>query len=457
MDFSGFDDVSASLHICCIGTPEQVQGLQWSLNHRSHEGKNFRVYRAKLSDSVESFDDYNYIVIFLDMAQPVPAEIIRRISADKKGLVAFIQPTPGQLLALNQASDWGAISWDGAAYDEVAERLDGFIAKEERKIQNLAFISSAKRWIRKHFLEVDEIRIINPKDDWKMPTQRRLDPALGRLSVGCRDSRADMTLPFVGDEILFELNFLQGKWSVNVKAQDHIVKVSGDENELGAGDEIQVQDILFMLGRGTELEEFFGIARKLSILGESESTKVLEGRRNQFIESELAGRCRSLIYQQTTGELLVEDGHRSASIFFFSGVIIHCVTGAVSGLKALLRVLSWPSPRWDFVNWSVSKMPIDTMRLDLLSFSRAIEENQKTMERVRSFVPPAQLHMKIKPSEFLARKVWSIEENLVLAAVGEYPLAREILNFCRVPDSQIYETLIELRRQGILMLQQPSR
>ena len=389
--------------------------------------------------------------MLLDLGQPVPVESLQDISKTKEGLCAFIQPTPGQLLALNNASDWAALAWDGVSVSDIALRVDKSIAKLERKIQNKAFIDSARSWIKKQFHDIDELCLVNPPDNWSLPKRRKLDSSIGVLSLGCLDSSADIQLPLPGKDELCELRYFDKVWSVKSLSDAYRVELRGDPTHLRCDDEIQIHDLVFTLGRGSEVDEFYGIAKRLSVIDDDDAKDALDGRKIDYAGDSIEEYCRSLMYRQVTGELRVKSHHKSGSIYFYAGSIVHATAGAVNGPKALLRIMSWADATWIFDPGVASKVPLDSMRLDIAHFTRAVQGTKKTMEKVAGFIPPMGVSLKIVPSQYEAKKFWTIPETKVLASVGEYGLVRDILNYCSLPDSEIFETLIELRRQGLLL------
>ncbi len=438
-------------HVLCLGAPEQVKGLQWALDQGAPSRRAYKVYRGSLSDLPVSYSDYDFVVMLLDLGQPVPVESLQKIATKKEGLCAFIQPTPGQLLALNEASDWNAIAWDGVSVSEIAIKVDRSVENMERKINNKAFIDSARSWIRKQFHEVEELKLVNPPENWNQSVRRRLDQSIGVLSFGCRDSQADVRLLLPGSDDLCELRFYEGDWSIQGLSNKFPVEFRGDPSKIRSGDELQINNLIFCFGRNSEVDEFVGIARKLSIIGDEDSSVDNDGKSAHHSSQELENYCRSLMYRQASGELSINSDHKSGSIFFYLGDIVHATTGAVSGQKALLRIINWADVSWAYVAESLSSVPLDSMRLDLMNFTRSVQSSRKTLEKVRAYVPPAGVSLKIVPEKFMAKVQWTIPETKVLASVGEYGLVRDILNYCPLPDTEIFETLIDLRRQGLLL------
>jgi len=444
-------DFGDATHILCLGAPEQVKGLQWALDHKAPSRRAYKVYRGRLDELSSSYNEYDYVVLLLDLGQPVPVEFLKDVAPKKEGLCAFIQPTPGQLLALNEFSDWDAVAWDGATTSDLSVRIDKAVDDLDRKINSKAFIDSARQWIKKQFHDVEEIRLINPPENWAQTLVRKLDRSVGVFSFGARESRADIKLPFPGSEDFCELRYFEKTWSVQALSKNLPIELRGDPSGLRCGDELQIHDLVFSFGRDSELDKFVGVAKKLDIIHDSDIDEVHDGRRSENVEDTIEGFCRALMSRQAVGELQVKAGHRSGSIYFYSGNVVHAMTGAVSGAKALLRIIHWPDSSWAFHEGVAAKVPLESIRLDLVGFTRSVNTSKKILNKVQAYIPPGNVSLKIVPDKFRAKRFWTIPETKVLASVGEYGIVRDILNYCPLPDAEIFETLIELRQQGLLL------
>ena len=443
-------DFDQALHILCLGSPEQVKGLQWALDHVSSSRRHFKIYRAQLQELREQYANYDFIVVLLDLGQPVPMETLREVGQSREGLCCFIQPTPGQLLALSESSAWGAMAWDGVSFEEVAQKIEQKLLQEEESIHRKAFLDSATLWIKKRVGSVGQIQLLNPPKSWAGLQARSLDASEGALSIGMLNSNSSWKLPIQGDGDICELRYFDERWSLKVLTPDISVEVRGDLENLRTGDHIQIGDLKFLVGMNPDVEEIYGIARKLSILGDEEFSESTEGRRVSFSETNLETYFTSLLYTQAIGEVQVRSGHRRALIYFDGGVISHAISGAVSGIKALLRSVMWVDAEWTFVSKKEHSEMHDTLKLNLLGFTRTVQEAKKILQKVQPFMPPPSVSLVVDPQSFQKKEGWSAAEARVLASVAEYVLVRDILNYCPLPDMEIYDTLISLRKQGLL-------
>lgn len=449
-------DFDQALHILCLGTPEQVKGLQWALDLHAPLRRQQKIYRAQLKELREQYQNYDFVVVMLDLGQPVPIETLREVAESREGLCCFIQPTPGQLLALSESTSWGAMAWDGVSYDEVANKIDQLIRRNEESIHRKAFLDSATSWIKKRIGSVGQLQLLNPPKAWSGFAFRTLDPGDAVLSLGMLNSDSDWKLPIPGDRDICELRHFDGHWSVKVLNPDVPVEVGGDPERLRTGDHILIGELKFLVGMDREVQEIFGIARKLSILEDSDLEPADEDPRVSFAGRDLENYFTSLLYSQAQGEVQVRSGHRRALVYFSGGVINHAVSGAVSGIKALLRAVTWPEAQWSFTAKRDHNELHDTLKLNLLGFTRAVQEAKKVLKKVQPFIPPSGVSLSVDPAAFRKKTDWSIAESRVLASVAEYSLVRDVLNYCPLPDMEIYDTLITLRKQGLLKPVKPA-
>lgn len=443
-------DFDQALHILCLGSPEQVKGLQWALDHHASSRRHYKIYRAQLQELRDQYANYDFIVVLLDLGQPVPMETLREVAHSREGLCCFIQPTPGQLLALSESSAWGAMAWDGVSFEEVSKKIDQQVRQHEDSIQRKAFLDSATLWIKKRVGSVGQLQLLNAPKSWNGVSSRGLDAAEGVLSVGMLNSEASWKLPIQGDRDICEFRYFDDHWSLKILNPDVTIEVRGDLDKLRTGDHVQIGDLKFLVGMNPEVEEIYGIARKLSILGDEEFSESTDGRRVSFSEGDLETYFTSLLYTQAIGEVQVRSGHRRALIYFDGGVISHAVSGAVSGVKALLRSVMWADAQWTFASKKEHAELHDTLKLNLLGFTRTVQEAKKILKNVQPFMPPPGVSLLVEPQAFLKKESWTVSEARVLAGVAEYALVRDVLNYCPLPDMEIYDTLISLRKQGLL-------
>ncbi len=250
-------------------------------------------------------------------------------------------------------------------------------------------------------------------------------------------------MPLPGTSDLFEFRYIAGHWSFKALSDKHEVSYIGDPQEARAGDEVRVGNFTFLVAMDIQVEEIFTIARRFEVV---DSRPIDESYKDRALDEVL----RELLYSQVTGELQVNAGLKMGTIFVYAGTISYAVTGAVNGMKALLRMLTWDQVHWRFNANKIGQFATEGMRLDLTGFTKAHQTLRISWDRVRNFVPPPSVQLKVVAHNFAQRRKWTQLETKVVASISEFHLVRDILNYCPLPDMEIYETLIELRRQNLV-------
>jgi len=443
-------DFDLATHVLCLGSPEQVKGLQWALDHHAPSRRQYKVYRSQINEVSSVHSEYDFIVMLLDLGQPVPTENLRSIAEFKEGLCCFMQPTPGQLLALSEVSSWGALSWDGVSFEEVAQRVDHLIKHNEGRIQKKAFLESATHWLKKSVSRLGQVQFLNPPPHWSGFAFRTLDESEGSLSLGQLNSSAKWKLPINGDKELCEFVYHGGRWTLKLLEPEG-ARSTADLDNMRAGDQINIGELRFLVKMASEVEEIYGIARKLSIIDDASlGLDFDQGPRVSFEGEDLESFCSSLLYSQSIGELQVRSGHKRGVILFYAGIITAAVAGAVDGVKALLRMMMWEGAEWRFVTNKDYREDHDSMRLSMLQLTRVLQNAKKLHSKVEPFMPPTHTLLLVDPASFEKKDLWTIPEARVLASVAEYGVVRDVLNYCPLPDLEIYDTLVNLRRQGLI-------
>jgi hypothetical protein len=442
----GFED---TINVFCLATPEAVTGLQWALEQNAFSDRRYRVVRGQLMDLEAAGAEYDLVLLMLDLGQPVPVENLRKLTTKRPGLCSFIQPTPGQLLALQDLEQWTAMAWDGSSYDKIARRLDELVARFEDRVRNESFLEASRTWLGRHSRVPARISWIDPPDSWKGPKQVALDPDRAMMTCGCLQSSADFRLPVSGSHDLFEFRFIGGIWSFKKLSDKNDISYIGDPQEVRAGDEVRVGTNSFLIGMDMQVEEIFSIARRFDVV---DSRPIDDTFKDRPIDDVI----RELLYSQVTGELQVSSGLKMGTVFVYAGTVSYAVTGAVNGMKALLRMLTWEQAHWRFNANKLGQFSTEGMRLDLASFAKASQAMRISWDRVRTFVPPSNVQLKVVAHNFAQRKKWTPLETKVVASISEFHLVRDILNYCPLPDMEIYETLIELRRQNLVQPYKPK-
>lgn len=427
-------------HILCIGSAEQVQGLQWALDRLSSK-RSYKVYRGQIHDLETHGKNYDFIVMMLDLAQPVPLENLKRVADSLEGLCFFMQPTPGQLLALSEVSYWKACAWDGVSYEVVAHKTEESLFTNEKRIHEKAFLASTKNWLQKMSKGLGQLRLLNSPAHWSGYTFRTFNSSEATLSLGQLQSKSQWKLPIPGKNEICEFVFQSGHWQLKIMDADNVF-IQGNKAQLKVGDQIQIGELKFLIEMTAEVEDIVKIANRLNVLeGEILSPELAK---------DLESFCVSLLYSQAQGELQIKSLHKRASIWFSSGAITGASAGAVQGIKALARIFLWDQVEWKFVAQSAHQNYANMFHLDLMKFTHLVEDSKKRYSQVEAFVPPPQVLLSVDAQAFKLKNSWTPLEAKVIGTVAEYSSVREVLNYCPLSDLDVYEALIALRKQGLI-------
>jgi hypothetical protein len=443
LDFDEF-----SLKVLCLCSPEVVKGLNWALDQSSASRREkIHLVHCTLGTLDETLADSSFDLVYFncDMGQPIPAEHLRKLGT-KAGLASFSHPTPQQLLSLSEVTTWTAISWDGVAFDRLATALDRIILRSSKFLAQNAFSEAFHQWLQIHQEIPDFVEWINPPASYIGPKVFFLDSDYGVLSLG--GLKADGTMivsPFSVPEESCELRYLSGVWSLKVFNRQHKIESSGDLARIRVQDQIEIEGRLLVFRRHSKIEDLKTLARRMDL-------DLLEPADRQSQARTLADVCRELILSGVKGELRVSSGLKSGAIYFDDAAVLFAVSGSVGGKKGLLRMFSWADPSWHF---TIDRTPDVTTvwpRIGLRELNQMHKTWKESWKKIHNLVPPAQVVLKMVPAKFTSRSEWTETEFRVAAAVSEYGRVRDVLNACPLDDSTIIETLIHMRKNGLVEL-----
>jgi hypothetical protein len=439
---------SEFIRVLCLASQETVRGLQWALDRNAVSDRKFKLFLGTLGNLAEHIDT-DIVLVAIDLGQPVPIENLKKLKS-KPGLGLFIQPTPQQLLQLNELAQWQSMAWDSVSFEKLAIRLDEVAMRYRKEIQSNRFIEACRSFIKRSDENVDLVEWLNPPDNYTGLTIFCLDANRGLLTVGGSESSCDLRLPLDGNNRgeVGEFRYINHRWTFKPAYESAPIQVKGMKGALAPLDQIEVQRNILSLKKPVKVEEFIRLARRMGII---EEKYLLEKVKAEPGISTIVDVCRDLILSGVSGELRLSSKLKTGSIFFHDGIIIHAVTGSVNGLKALLRMFSWQEAQWRF---NLRKQPHSDrthVRIALNEFSKIYEAWIKAWSKVASFIPPHQMKLKVNAQKYLEKSSFTTKEVKVMAAIAEYTLVRDILNMCTgMVDVEIIQTLVHLRKQGII-------
>lgn len=154
---------------------------------------------------------------------------------------------------------------------------------------------------------------------------------------------------------------------------------------------------------------------------------------------------------ERTGVLWVRSSASSdeGKVEFLQGKIVAANTGDVHSLKAMYRMFLWDEPRFLFTRRDPEDFTFEEqLNLSLKYIVKEGEEWKSRYEKIRRELPPGDLKLELEPSAFHSGTKLPVQYFSTLANVVEYAEVSQILDFNPLPDVQIYETLIHLRKEN---------
>lgn len=429
--------------ILCLAGEPILKGLKLAVERNPAYSGKLEFFGASLAKMPENLAEFDLFFLALDLGQPVPGEHLKNLPA-RPGLCALFQPTPQQLLQLSERIYWNAMAWDGVSFDRVCERIVDLLEMREKTVQLERFVETSRLWLERKLAVPAFIEWANPPEKWSGATRFALESERRTLSVGGLQSRADAKVPLeANNDEVCEFRFSEGHWSLELLNKKAQTSFAGNATEIRAGDQLQIEDMLFHFKAPREIEEFLAILRRTPVAGEI-------GTPRPSGDKSLSELCREFMASWVTGELRVNSGLRHGSIFFIDGTIHHSICGAVDGVKALARMLGWENPTWRFNAGRKPDAGSRSMEIAFSDFDRIHRRWRDTWSRLKGFLPPPHLKLQGTARGFNKKEGLTSHEYQVLAAVCEYHLVRDIFNNCPLTDAEILAQLIEMRKQGLI-------
>jgi hypothetical protein len=147
------------------------------------------------------------------------------------------------------------------------------------------------------------------------------------------------------------------------------------------------------------------------------------------------------------GKLPFQEGR----VEFLQGKLIAASAGDTTGLKAIYRMFLWDDPRFLFSRKDpkevVSEKPIDT---SLKHICREGQSQRGRYDSVRRELPPSEIFLTLEPSSLHPDTGLLPTDFTTLATVLEFGRVSEILDYSSLPDVQVYESLIRLKKNQLI-------
>jgi hypothetical protein len=434
---------SEKINVFFIGPESVAKGLHWafqSIQKNNSWHLQFTQTSLKELSSGQNFQ-IDILLMTLDLGQPVPTEILSKISC-RSALIAILQPTAQQLLSVGDISNFHSMAWDGLNFEKLAQKLTTLVDQIQKTSLSNAFSESFSNWIRNRKVRPGYLELTESPSEWKGSVLFPFDYRRKSLSLGALNSNSDIKIGESGTDEFLEFRFQNNTWTLHIRNAETHVKYSGQADDVKVGDHLELRGFSFQISPEFSVKEVSEIALR-SGLSLSEVKSLDHGKT-------LSDVCKYFLGSWVTGELRISAGLRHGSIFFSSGHIEYVVAGAVSGAKALGRVLGWPNPTWKFIENKRTEFQLDKIDFEISKFSRFHKQWKEQWQQYSPLTPPAHMQLRVSAKVFDLKKQWTPREYQVVSAVSEYCGVREIFNNCSLDDMDILKELVEMRKLGLI-------
>jgi hypothetical protein len=428
------------IRVAVVGPLDFIQGVQWDLNKRST--RKFELFQWRIGESSWSANTDGF-VFFVERGAQIPIQILKNI-APPSAIAVFESMNPQQVTSLGQVAAWRMLNWEEGRFDIVGKYLFEDLSKKSHSMNEGKVLSHLKSWLKENSDFPSRLIWTNSPATWKGPVEIALSSSGAPLIVGSLDSAADFKLPLSG----------KGEWALLQKTKHGLqfrsmlpqlpIQFFGDPSQLKVGDRLKIFDFTFEFSGSSEWASLKSFLRKS---GHSiEALPTMGGNKT------LADTIREYIESGASGELVVKSENRVGYISIQDGMLEEATVGPVSGLKALFRILSWPAPQSQFERFERSMVFPMPIHLGPLEFQKAYDRWKQKVAFVKEYWPSHQLKLSPRPATYLEKKSWNSKDFLVFSALCESDRVYEVLNNCQLLDVEIVESMIALRKEGLIAI-----
>jgi hypothetical protein len=427
-----------------VGSQSFFDGISWALDQKPDLASEIELVWRSLANLGDTPAGMAHVAITsVELGQPIPVESLRQLAVFV-GIVACVQPTPMQLLSVASVGRWSPVEWEGSDYARLLHHISALVEQWREELRKENVFATLSSWLSASYYEPSLVEWLNPPRSHLGPTKFPFDRKQGVLSVGGLASDAHVKLAVNTKETFFECVFRGDQWIYRKITSSNQLQGIESGRAVEIGDQIFVGNLNLQISRSEELSAVERLSRPLR--GGDIPVRHRLSTDSSFFEV-----VKYFLSSQVSGELRVRGPVKQATLFFSDGYIQQAFCGSISGRKALLRVLSWPSLQWKFVpDTAAPKLSAATLALGLGDFLELYMGWLFRWRRVASIVPPGNIKIRVKPTTFAQVSEWDNTKYEVIARVCEYGRVTEILNNTPLDDIDIYETLIDLRRSGLI-------
>jgi hypothetical protein len=156
---------------------------------------------------------------------------------------------------------------------------------------------------------------------------------------------------------------------------------------------------------------------------------------------------------ERTGVLWVRGSqpHQEGKVEFSHGRVFAAVAGEAHGLKAIYRMFLWDEPRFLFSRRdSQGATPEQDMDFNLKTVVREGQNHRQRYQKIRKELPPNDIVLALEPASLHPDTGLMPPDFATLATLLEFGKVGEILDYSSLPDIQVYESLIRLKKERFI-------
>ena len=197
--------------------------------------------------------------------------------------------------------------------------------------------------------------------------------------------------------------------------------------------------------------ESHSMKNELNHLGFHKMGEVSE---NLFHKNQTLGEALVTINElERTGVMWVRGSQpeQEGKIEFLQGKITMASAGSCEGIKAIYRMFLWDKPTLLFYRKDPSESTlVEHIDMDISQLSKMGELHRLKFDKIRNELPPPNLKLEINPDMVDKDTALSRSDFSVLSSVVEFGTVSTVVDFNNLPDVEIYESLIALRKSNLI-------
>ncbi|NBX68965.1 MAG: DUF4388 domain-containing protein [Proteobacteria bacterium] len=197
--------------------------------------------------------------------------------------------------------------------------------------------------------------------------------------------------------------------------------------------------------------ESHSLKNELNHLGFHKMGEVSE---NLFHKNQTLGEALVTINElERTGVMWVRGNQpeQEGKIEFLQGRIVMASAGGCEGTKAIYRMFLWDKATLLFYRKDPSESSlVEHIDIDINQLSKMGELHKSKFEGLRNELPPPNLKLEINPEMIDKETALSRSDFSVLSSIVEFGTVSTVVDFNALPDVEIYESLIALRKSNLI-------